>query len=205
MTNGITSEINGDNLLSCPFCGKEAALVEDEPTKGFCVVECTGCASHGPMSNRETAVSLWNRRAAVTDHDFAMAVHDGRAWVCAEGMSPEEIEAVRGGRFMAVTPHRFADACALLDERHEEIQRQQERIAELTVERDAYFDMVKRVQADCDARDVLIRDMARELRGLNDSGVPTDCMEHESRMRDMGIEVDAHAGRLRGEGETDDD
>jgi hypothetical protein len=27
----------------------------------------------------------WNRRAAVTDHDFAMAVHDGRTWVCVEG------------------------------------------------------------------------------------------------------------------------
>lgn len=39
------------------------------------------------------------------------------------------------------------------------------------------------------AHEELIRDMARELRGLNDSGIPTDCMEHERRMRDLGIEV----------------
>ena len=39
------------------------------------------------------------------------------------------------------------------------------------------------------ARDELIRDMARELRGLNDGGIPTDCMEHEQRMRELGIEV----------------
>ena len=73
----------------------------------------------------------------------------------------------------------------------ETIQRQQEHIAKLTIERDAYFEMVKRVQADCDARDDLIRDMARELRGLNDGGVPTDCMEYERRMRELGIEADA--------------
>ena len=45
----------------------------------------------------------------------------------------------------------------------ETIQRQQESIAKLTVERDAYFEMVKRVQADCDARDELIRDMIRDF------------------------------------------
>lgn len=39
-------------------------------------------------------------------------------------------------------------------------------------------------------RDELIRDMARELRGLNDGGISTDCMEHERRMRRLGIEVD---------------
>lgn len=36
-------------------------------------------------------------------------------------------------------------------------------------------------------RDELIRDMARELRSLNDGGVPTDCMEHERRMRELGV------------------
>lgn len=61
-------------------------------------------------------------------------------------------------------------------------------IAELTVERDAYFEMVKRVQADCDSRDELIRDMARELRGLNDGGISTDCIKYEQRMRELGIE-----------------
>lgn len=36
-------------------------------------------------------------------------------------------------------------------------------------------------------RDELIRDMARELRGLNDGGIPTDCMEYERRIADMGV------------------
>lgn len=38
-------------------------------------------------------------------------------------------------------------------------------------------------------RDALIRDMAAELRYLNDGGISTDCMEHEVWMREMGIEV----------------
>lgn len=66
--------------LECPFCGGKAFLIEDEPTKGFYVVECADCAAHGPMSSREHAVKAWNRRAAVTDHDFAIAVHDGNLW-----------------------------------------------------------------------------------------------------------------------------
>ena len=36
----------------------------------------------------------------------------------------------------------------------------------------------------------LVRDMASELRSLNDGGIPTDCMEHEQRIRELGIEVD---------------
>ena len=39
-------------------------------------------------------------------------------------------------------------------------------------------------------RDALIRDMARELRSLNDGGISTDCIKHERRMRGLGIEVD---------------
>ena len=38
-----------------------------------------------------------------------------------------------------------------------------------------------------DERDELIRDMARELRGLNDGGIPTDFMEYERRIADMGV------------------
>ena len=69
----------------------------------------------------------------------------------------------------------------------EMIQRQQERIAELTVERDAYFEMVKRVQADCDARDALIRDMwAGIVREHPQGGFP-DMGLMEKRMRELGI------------------
>lgn len=90
-TNGIARGTNGDSLLSCPFCGGDAELIEDEPTKGFYVVECANCAAHGPMSNRDTAIRLWNRRAAVTDRDFATAVHDGRTWVCVEGALESDV------------------------------------------------------------------------------------------------------------------
>lgn len=49
-------------------------------------------------------------------------------------------------------------------------------------------------------RDELICDMARELRSINDGGVPTDCMEYEQRIRELGIN-NAQPERLRGEGE----
>jgi len=48
-------------------------------------------------------------------------------------------------------------------------------------------------------RDELICGMVSELRSINDGGVPTDCMEHEQRIRELGIH-NAHAERLRGEG-----
>ena len=71
----------------------------------------------------------------------------------------------------------------------------QERIAKLTVERDAYFEMVKRVQADCDARDELIRDMARRVpwsSAFYDGEwhmSPTDELL-VARIRELEIEVD---------------
>ena len=49
------------------------------------------------------------------------------------------------------------------------IQRQQERIAELKS---------------------LVRDMGREIRSINDGGIPTDCLEFEKRMHELGV-VDA--------------
>ena len=51
-----------DNLKPCPFCASPAQLVEDEPTKGWCFVECTCCAAHGPMTDKKHAVMSWNRR-----------------------------------------------------------------------------------------------------------------------------------------------
>ena len=42
------------------------------------------CGTVGPLFGGthadEKAASAWNARAAVTDEQFAMAVHDGRAW-----------------------------------------------------------------------------------------------------------------------------
>ena len=181
-TNGIPRGTNGNDLLECPHCGSVAEYVSEHAKGKRWAVACTMtskvaaddgrpmCRCRTPfVRDKGQARDIWNRRAAITDYYFAMAVHDGNLWSkCSECKE-------RQGYYL--------DA--------ETIQRQQERIAKLTIERDAYFEMVKRVQADCDARDELISDMARELRGLNDGGVPTDCMEYERRMRELGIEADA--------------
>lgn len=166
MTNGTASETNGNNLALCPFCGGEAWLVEDS---GVAFGWCPMCnVKTRPSTDERVAVERWNTRVAVTDHDFAMAVHDGNLW----GKCSECKE--RQGYYL--------DA--------ETIQRQQERIAKLTVERDAYFEMVKRVQADCDARDALIRDMwAGIVREHPQGGFP-DMGLMEKRMRELGIDLD---------------
>ena len=66
----------------------------------------------------------------------------------------------------------------------------QARIAELEAERDHWQGVaLKRTAKNAELRE-LVWDMARELRGLNDGGISTDCMEHERRMRELGIEVD---------------
>ena len=70
-------------LDRCPFCGEYASIVEDPPT--FFSVECGNCGARTALSYEETAIELWNRRTAVTDQQFAWAVHDGRTWVCVEG------------------------------------------------------------------------------------------------------------------------
>ena len=44
-------------------------------------VRCATCFAAGPCEDSvKKAVAAWNARAAVTDEQFAMAVHDGRAW-----------------------------------------------------------------------------------------------------------------------------
>lgn len=53
-------------LKPCPFCGGPAVLVRDEPTEGFCFVECGWCGAHGPNTDEQHAIADWNRRA---DHD----------------------------------------------------------------------------------------------------------------------------------------
>lgn len=44
-------------------------------------VRCATCMAAGPCEDsREKAAASWNARAAVTDEQFAMDVHDGREW-----------------------------------------------------------------------------------------------------------------------------
>lgn len=179
-TNGITRGTNGNGLLECPHCGSVAEYVSEHAKGRRWAVACTMtskvAADEGkPMCRCRTpffrdkgqARDVWNRRAAVTDHDFAMAVRDGKLWgKCSECKERQSY---------------YLDA--------ETIQRQQERIAEL--ERATEHNRLEVIcyENDVDRRDTLIHDMARELRSLNDGGVSTDCMEHERRMRELGIEV----------------
>lgn len=87
-----------DELKPCPFCGSESAphvtdcietmvcrnIAECEDETLFwvtCSVLRGGCgAEAGYVRNRADAVAAWNARAAVTDEQFSLAVHDGRAW-----------------------------------------------------------------------------------------------------------------------------
>lgn len=77
-----------DELRPCPFCGGEA---EHFGGGGNHCVRCTVCEVTNETLKRESmvfgayitaedAVAAWNARAAVTDGQFAMAVHDGEVW-----------------------------------------------------------------------------------------------------------------------------
>ena len=177
-TNGIPCGTNGNDLLECPHCGSVAEYVSEHAKGRKWAVACTMtskvAADEGmPMCRCRTpfvrdkgqARDIWNRRAAVTDHDFAMAVHDGNLW----GKCSECKE--RQGYYL--------DA--------ETIQRQQERIAELTVERDHWQGVaLKRTAENAELRE-LVRDM------LTYVAYPYVCVRPEvlvERARELGIEVD---------------
>lgn len=87
-----------DELKPCPHCGSATApeisnCVELESCTNFdecpceahlcvvCSVHNGGCGACGGFAaSEEGAVLKWNTRAAVTDEQFAVAVHDGEAW-----------------------------------------------------------------------------------------------------------------------------
>lgn len=76
----------GDELKPCPFCGGEARAFRCEESGTF-DVQCQQCGAipfiGSRTSERKTmadVIAAWNARAAVTDEQFAMAVHDGEAW-----------------------------------------------------------------------------------------------------------------------------
>lgn len=87
-----------DELKPCPWCGNEPTLREYE---GGWIIECEHhkwnengealrnetiagdvdlCSWGSTESARDALIAAWNARAAVTDEQFAMAIHDGRAW-----------------------------------------------------------------------------------------------------------------------------
>lgn len=70
-------------LKPCPFCGGEARA--GEYNGGFGYVGCAGGACRmSPHAfgfpSVEDAAEAWNRRAALSEADFAAAVHDGGLW-----------------------------------------------------------------------------------------------------------------------------
>lgn len=76
----------GDELKPCPFCGGEARAFRCEESGTF-DVQCQQCGAipfiGSRTSERKTmadVIAAWNARAAVTDEQFSLAVHDGEAW-----------------------------------------------------------------------------------------------------------------------------
>lgn len=78
-----------DELKPCPFCGGEAtfaahATAEEMDYGIICrtmaVIGCDACEFCMSEETDEEAMTAWNARAAVTDEQFSLAVHDGRAW-----------------------------------------------------------------------------------------------------------------------------
>ena len=101
MTNGTASETNGNGSLPCPGCGCYEVVHERLYLTDIPVLSCgDGCGFavfHGEDSTWDELHERWNRRAAVTDHDFAMAVHDGRTWVCMEAaMESDALKPIPG-------------------------------------------------------------------------------------------------------------
>lgn len=75
----------GDELKPCPFCGGEARIHSKVLAEGFdsgywAVCDECGKGDTLPHESEEKAAAAWNARAAVTDEQFAMAVHNGEAW-----------------------------------------------------------------------------------------------------------------------------
>lgn len=79
LTNGNASCGKRYQLLPCPHCGGEAEFRDGSSTTPYVRCKSCGCRT-GSSNNAAKLVSAWNRRAAVTDEQFAIAVHDGRVW-----------------------------------------------------------------------------------------------------------------------------
>lgn len=86
-----------DNLKPCPWCGHTPEVhelglsvecVHKDGTRESYDMVAAGCVNEEcpvmPCSKASVsaaeAAEKWNTRTAVTDEQFAMAVHDGRAW-----------------------------------------------------------------------------------------------------------------------------
>lgn len=73
-----------DEPIPCPCCGgmriETTGNINESNNLGrFGAVWCE-CGLHMTRKTLEEAIAAWNTRAAVTDGQFAMAVHNGEAW-----------------------------------------------------------------------------------------------------------------------------
>lgn len=72
-------------LKPCPFCGGKADVYAVTEYPHRVNIRCVKCGMSGATyTNEKKAAAAWNTRAAVTDEQFAYAVHDGRVWKAVE-------------------------------------------------------------------------------------------------------------------------
>lgn len=99
-----------DELKPCPFCGGDAMTCFDDERMIFRhSVECIVCGGRsGWYSTKEVAATAWNARAAVTDEQFSLAVHE---WALARMEGCDEPEwSMYSGIVDAIGRHRAASA-----------------------------------------------------------------------------------------------
>lgn len=214
-TNGITRGTNGDSLLECPHCGSVAEYVSEHANGRRWAAACTMtskvAADEGrPMCRCRTpffrdkgqARDVWNRRAAITDRDFAMAVHDGELWgKCSECKERQgyyrDAETIRNQQEHIAELERQLEAREVVDwwtDEHGDthaIAANGQEVCHYV--RGEHAEAVNRALAE---RDELIRDLLREAwvvrhddpfyAGYRELGQrPT----FEQRARELGIEV----------------
>lgn len=101
-----------EELKPCPCCGsthlETTANVNESNNLGRCGAVWCECGLHMSARSLEEAMARWNARAAVTDEQFAMDVHDGRAWQAVRECRITDVRDFRdGGRtFFLSCGHR---------------------------------------------------------------------------------------------------
>ena len=93
-----------DELKPCPWEKPgERHDLEMVDVGALVWVRCATCMAAGPCEDsREKATAAWNARAAVTDEQFAMAVHDGEVWQRVRECEMIDLDNVRWDKYEGV-------------------------------------------------------------------------------------------------------